>query len=179
MGELQAEWAKAEALHALQNSGEVLTNWGGHFRTMGATGNCDYWVVRPDGSLRDPDETSYRKRYTSEGEKRWRLVGPDELAIVWSKAFTAAEHEFTVAKSSTGGLTSAQLETVKRLESEIAERFQGATGMSGKSSPGIGKGWGLAPKPALKPATADAKPASTDEVKTSLDALKDRFGKKR
>ncbi len=151
--ELKIEWAKAKALYAREQTGEVLTNWGGHFRVMGATDNRDYWVVRLDGTLRDPEEISYRKRYTSEGNKQWRLVGPDELALTWSKAYTAAPHEFSVNKLPVNGCTDEQFTTVERIEREISERFRGTTGMSGTVSPGIGHGWKLRKKsaPELKP----------------------------
>ncbi|MFA5812893.1 MAG: hypothetical protein WC862_00005 [Patescibacteria group bacterium] len=149
--ELRLEWAKAEALYARERTGEVLTNWGGHYRVMGATGNCDYWVVRPDGALRDPDGISYRKRYTSEGNKQWRLVGPEELALSWSKGCTADPHRFAINKLPAGGCTAEQLATVEHLEREISKRFEGAVGMSGKPSPGIGEGWNLVKKPCPNP----------------------------
>lgn len=145
--ELRSEWAKATVLLAREQKGEGLANFGGHFRVMGATGNVDFWVVRPDGSLRDPDEVQYRKRYTSEGEKYWRLVGPEELAISWFKAYTAADHDFVVNKLPIGGCTPEQLMTVKRIEREIAVRFDGSVGMSGSTSPVIGRGWNLGGEP--------------------------------
>ncbi|MFA6131052.1 MAG: hypothetical protein WC730_02230 [Patescibacteria group bacterium] len=151
---LRREWANAQVLYKRENSGEVLANWGGHFRVMGASGNCDYWVICPDGTLREPDTVEYRKRYTSEGEKQWRLVGPKELALTWSKAYTAADHEFRVAKLPAGGCTAEQLATIERLEREISEKFHGTTGISGRVSPMIGKGWGLKPTPAPIPASA-------------------------
>ncbi len=141
--ELHMEWAKAEMLLCKINSGEILMNFGGHFRVMGATANIQYWVITADGIERNPDEVNYRGRYTSEGEKKWRLVGPNELAISWEKANTAAPHEFIVAKKPVSGCTQQQLQTVKRLEREISERFYGATGISGRISPEIGNGWGL------------------------------------
>jgi len=133
---------------------------------MGAAGQCQYWVIQPDGAERDPDEVEYRKRYTAEGSKTWRLVGPGELAISWSKGNTAANHEFIVDKLPAGGCTAEQLATIERLEREINERFDGAVGMSGTISPGIGKGWGLGFKPSSKPNT---KPTS-EPVLTSENA---------
>ncbi|MBI1908274.1 hypothetical protein HYS28_02565 [Candidatus Uhrbacteria bacterium] len=154
---------------------------------MGATGNADYWVVRPDGTLRDPDEVSYRKRYTSEGDKQWRLVGADELAITWSKAYTAAPHEFAVAKLPVGGCTTEQLATVSRLEREISGRFQGATGISGTASPGIGGGWDLPSSkkqaPTSTPAPVPEQPApSAAQRKLTAQEVRDQlagFGMKR
>lgn len=34
----------------------TLTNFGGHYRIMGATRNAQFWVICPDGSFREPDE---------------------------------------------------------------------------------------------------------------------------
>jgi hypothetical protein len=142
---LGAEFASAtpETLQQLQEAGEILTNWGGHFRTMGRTGNAQFWVVRPDGSKRLPDEVEYRKRYASEGEKRWRFVFRDELAISWSKGCSAAGHEFVVAHLPIGGPTPEQLAFVAALEEKIAADWDGVHGISGRPSPSIGNGWGL------------------------------------
>src|SRR3989338_3255930 len=164
--ELRVEWSKAEVIRRRSEQGEILANFGGHFRVMGAAGQCQYWVIQPDGAERDPDEVEYRKRYTAEGSKTWRLVGPGELAISWSKGNTAANHEFIVDKLPAGGCTAEQLATIERLEREINERFDGAVGMSGTISPGIGKGWGLGFKPSSKPNT---KPTS-EPVLTSENA---------
>lgn len=151
--QLPIEWAKAEDLLRHESAGETLTNWGGHFRRMGGTGNADFWVVRPDGTLRDADAITYRKSYKTEGVKQWRIVGPDELAITWSKEHTAADHECSVTKPPVGGYTAAQREAVARIANEIAKEWANRTSMSGKSSPPIGAGWNLAgtPRPAPIP----------------------------
>lgn len=145
------KFAEAEqelkTLEQRQSSGEVLVDFGGHFRVMGATGQAQFWVIRPDGAERDPDEVEYRKRYTSEGDKYWRLVGPGELAISWFKGCTAASHEFIVNKLPAAGCTGDQLAAVSRLEAEISPRFASAVGMSGTRSPGIGNGWNLGSAP--------------------------------
>ncbi len=131
-------------LEERQNSGEVLNDFGGHFRVGSRTGNAQYWVITPDGSERKPDEVKYRKKYTSEGEKVWHLVGPLEVAISWFKGNSAANHEFVVDKIPVGGCcTPNQLEAISRIEHEIAEKWEGVTGMSGKVSPAIGEGWNI------------------------------------
>jgi hypothetical protein len=173
-----------KTLEARQGSGEVRVDFGGHFRVMGATGNAQYWVIRPDGSERDPDEVNYRKRWTSEGDKRWRLVGPEELAIMWSKSCTAADHEFVVAKLPAGECTAEQLATVEHVEREISERFDGATGMSGATSPSIGAGWDLRTKAApqsklaLESSAPKGEALSADALAGGLDALRARFSGK-
>jgi hypothetical protein len=134
LSKLRPEWAKAEVLRRRVEAGECLTNFGGRFRVMGATSQAQYWVIRPDGSERLPDEVKYRTGYTLEGEKLWRLVGREELAISWFKAYTAADHEFVVNKLPVGGCTPQQLSAVERIAREIAERWPQNR---------VGKGWGL------------------------------------
>jgi len=149
---LSEAWAQAEQLRQLRDAGEILVNWGGHFRVMGRTGNAQYWVLRPNGQERHFDEVSYRKRYTSEGEKFWRLVGREELAISWFKSCSAAAHEFVVNHLPVGGPTLEQLAFVAELEEKIAGDWEGARGLaSGEPSPSIGNGWGLRKKPEPEP----------------------------
>jgi hypothetical protein len=110
-----------ETLEKRQSSGDVLVDFGGHFRRMGNSGNGDFWVVSPDGSLREPDEVSYRKRYISEGNKQWRLISDDELALKWSCGTmrdVSGSSEFIVAKMPVNGITEAQREAVRRIELE-------------------------------------------------------------
>ncbi|HEY4493818.1 MAG TPA: hypothetical protein VJB95_00055 [Candidatus Paceibacterota bacterium] len=176
---LSEAWAQAEKLRELQDAGEILVNWGGYFRVMGRTGNAQYWVIRPNGQERLFDEVEYRKRYTSEGSKHWRLVGPDELAISWSKANTAASHRFAIDHRPVSDCTEAQLQTVNRIEREIEASWEGAVGMSGTTSPSIGKGWDLKSKPeplALSP--DESKPLAGESLNSALDALRARFGGK-
>jgi hypothetical protein len=168
-----AEEARAAEKRRLAE--ELAKTFGGYFRRMGRAGNSDYWVVRPDGTLRDPDEVQYRKRYTSEGEKRWRLVGPDELAISWEKGDTSSSHEFRVNHLPVDGCTDDQLATVERIEREIEANWEGAVGMSsGKTSPSIGDGWSLK----KNPEPSNGLPLSGAELGSAIDALRARFGKK-
>jgi hypothetical protein len=110
--------------------------FGGHVRRMGATGNADYFVVRADGSLRDPDSNIGRRRWESaEGDKTWEFVDNDELALVWSKGCTRDPHVFHVAYRPEAALTEAQRETVLRLEEEV---YRGA---SGQDSPEPSETW--------------------------------------
>lgn len=160
----------------------TLANFGGHYRVMGAAKNAQFWVIRPDGSLREPDEDvgrGYCQKYKgAEGDKRWNVVAPEELALSWSKPFTAATHEFIVNKLPVSGVTPAQAETAKRLQTEIAERFDGTTGCSGRTSPGIGNGWGLADKAEVsaeepvKSVTEGGERASAEQIQSLLDVFK-------
>src|SRR3989344_5212256 len=174
------ETARLEEGQAL---GEIILNFGGHYRVMGATNNVQFWVIRPDGSLREPDEEEGRghnQQYKgSEGNKRWDIVAPEELAICWSKSFTAAPHQFTVNKSPVAGCTPNQLTTVKRIEREISERFYGATGCSGRMSPSIANGWDLVganetltEKEFTKPVAEGGEGASGEQIHSLLDKFK-------
>ncbi|MDP3795489.1 MAG: hypothetical protein Q8R13_06265 [bacterium] len=81
---LAVEWPQAVHLHNLQSQGQILLNWGGHFRVMGNSGHSQYWVIGAEGKFRSHTDIDYRKAYTSEGNKYWRIVGPEELALTWS-----------------------------------------------------------------------------------------------
>lgn len=107
-----------EKLTAMIQGGALL-HFGGHFRRMGATGQADFWVISSDGSLREVDNIQYRKRYMSEGDKYWRMVKRDELALEYSKSCTADHHHCEVVKFPIDGITKAQLRTVANIESEI------------------------------------------------------------
>jgi hypothetical protein len=130
----EAEAAKLAYQQAETAAGRQLFNFGGHFRFMGMTGQSQYWVVCPDGSLRNPDSISYRKRYTEEGEKHWDVVEPRELALSWWKSITADPHQFVVSKMPVSGLTLEQLQTVEQLQREITSWHKGGE---------VGLGWNL------------------------------------
>jgi len=80
--ELESAWSQASALLKNQN---ILVNFGGHFRMMGAANNEDYYVVSYDGLIRQADSISYRKAYRSEGEKLWDFVGETETALYYNQ----------------------------------------------------------------------------------------------
>jgi hypothetical protein len=142
--ELEKAWAQAVELQSQEQKGEILVNWGGNFKLSG-NGSRLYWVVMPDGSLREADETKFVGRYNDEGTKKWLLVAPDEVALAWGKSYTAAPHNFVVNKLPTGETcTAEQLATIHRIEAELAVKWDGQTGMSGStSSPPVGNGWGI------------------------------------
>ncbi len=81
---LAAEWPLAVYLYNIQSQGQILLNWGGHFRVMGNSGHSQYWVIGSDGRLRSHTDIDYRKAYSAEGNKYWRIVGPEELALKWN-----------------------------------------------------------------------------------------------
>lgn len=179
--------AEAEAkLAALENEGVALglpSNVEIWKRRGGSTQAGDGWVIRLDGTCREPDDmVCPHPRYPDEGTKVWRQIVAGEIVLKWSKAYTAAPHEFTVIHRPET-LTDAQQRTVRLIQDELAEQWDGRSGMSGNtSSPPVGKGWGLnTPKPASVPATptpaTPAAPASKEELERMRAALRNRFGR--
>ncbi len=74
----------------------------------------------------------------------WEQILQGEVVLKWSKAYTAADHEFEIVHLPSEGLTEAQLTHIAMLEEEIAREWEGARGLSsGQPSPGIGDGWGF------------------------------------
>lgn len=115
LAEFEAARPELEVLHARIQAGETLPNFGGTYRRGGMTRNEDWWVVRPDGSLREADE-SRRK------EKIWTEVVAHELALHWfckHMGNVAANSIFEVCKMPVGGGTPAQLEKVREIEQEL------------------------------------------------------------
>lgn len=98
-------------LQARAQAGEILVNvdWGR--RRQGGAGNCDGWVVRPDGTHRDPDKVG-DERHTR--RIFWRIVEADELALLWQGGYTGE-----VAKLPVGGCTKEQLDAVTAIEQEL------------------------------------------------------------
>lgn len=115
-------------------NGEILLNYGGHFRKMGGSGNADYWVIRPNGDIRPPIHIEFRKEYFDEGEKKWDVVLPEEIALSWHKSSTNSEHIFEVDKTSTV-LTEDQLQSVKKIQESIKENWDY------RSNSKVGEGW--------------------------------------
>lgn len=145
VAELTSAWADAEALCQRVVAGESLANFGGEFRACGNTGLVNFWVITQDGELREPDSSSLNRR-RDEGEKYWSEITPSELALAWRKSYTAAPHEFLVAKLPVGGLTDPQLAWVQKTQDMLEESFAGRRGFkSNAPSPLVGKGWGLGP----------------------------------
>jgi len=137
------EWREAQSLHLRQQAGEIAVNFGGRYRRMGTSNNSDFWVIAGDGQFVDPSRIKYRPRHKEEGEKKWRVVEGQELAIAWKKPSAGAEHQCLVEKFPVEGITPQQQETVRDLTRLLTAQWAGVIGISGKISPSIGFGWGL------------------------------------
>lgn len=116
-------------------------------RRGGATNAGDGWVIRPDGTFREPDKMECpRFRYSDEGYQNWEQILIGEVVLQWSKGCSAGNHHFEVIYQPET-LTSSQLEKIAMLEEEISIEWEGRVGLaSGIPSPPIGDGWGLTEK---------------------------------
>lgn len=163
----------------------ALINFGGQVRETGATRNVNYWVVRPDGTLRE-DTLGVGRRGASTVAKTWGTVGRNEVALGWEKDDVTAPHRFTVHHCPPSGATPEQIQRVCQLEQGIAKRWsvyddRRHDPRGDRSSPPVGRGWGLDPQPVEKTTRQpDDKERQTEadasEVSlASLEALQARF----
>lgn len=155
----------------------------------GAT-NAGYgWVVNSDGLDRECDLREDVRR-NGDGYLVWKQILPGELVLKWSKAYTAAPHEFEVVHLPSEGVTEAQLERVAEIQQELEDTWAGRRGLaSGLPSPAVGRGWDLgdfetppAPPQVFETSESDSfdddTPASAKPVdmETALQRLQDKFG---
>jgi len=112
---------------------------------VGAGTDCsDAWVIKPDGSFREPTKFEAVKRY-GDGYKNWEQILPGEVVLSWEKGNTAAEHGFEVIYMPKEGLTAAQKEAVLKIEEDIQNEWKNKRGLSsGIPSPDVGMGWNIA-----------------------------------
>lgn len=120
-----AKIKEAQTLLEAVKRGEVLVNFGGHYRRMGDNDQEDLWVVDSNGKEVEPTNTDYRPRYTSEGDKRWAMVGPDQVALKWSRGQGGRMfiERWEVVKLPADGVNDAQRKAARALEPH--ERFRG------------------------------------------------------
>lgn len=173
--------AEAEVLGLPQN----IRIWK---RTGGATGCGMGWVITPDGFDRERDglenDNPRRAARYDEGYLVWKQILPGELVLAWSKAFTAAPHEFEVVHLPSEGVTEAQLERVAEIQLELQDTWAGRRGLaSGVPSPAVGRGWGLGDfvTPLPKPETVystESDATEPNDMETALQRLQDKLGPK-
>lgn len=112
---------EAEALIGAKARGEVLVDFSVYHRRGGMSGCGDAWVIRSDGSQRDPDVRDV-PRHKCDGTYTWRLVAAEELALLWSLDSghdVAGTSDCKVAKLPVGGCTPDQLRAVGAIETEL------------------------------------------------------------
>lgn len=157
-------------------------------RTGGATGCSMGWVISAHGLDRERDglenDNPRRAARYDEGYLVWKQILPGELVLAWSKAFTAAPHEFEVVHLPSEGATEAQLERVAEIQQELQDTWVGRRGLSsGDPSPAVGIGWGLGdfttPLPESETVYTEADEEEVEEspdLKTALERLQDKWG---
>lgn len=109
-----------EAELAQEERGEVL---------LGFEACSDGWVIRPDGTYREPDRREYGRGNTV--TKRWTRVEANELAL--QRFFSAAEPKNKVVKMPVGELTPGQKARVRELEADL--NCLGGFGINTKPNP--------------------------------------------
>jgi len=110
----------------------------------GGSSNCgEGWVIKEDGSFREPTSFEAVKRY-GDGYKNWEQILEGEVVLSWAKSCTTAEHEFKVIHMPKTGLTAAQKEVILKIEEDIQEEWKNKRGLSsGIPSPDVGMGWNI------------------------------------
>ena len=150
---------------------------------VGAGTNCgEGWVIKPDGSFREPTGFDPKKYMSRDGYKTWEQILPGEVVLSWAKGNTAAEHEFEVLYMPKEGLTAAQKETILSIEEDIQETWKDKRGLSsGIPSPDVGMGWNICgrkqplhSKECLVPVYTRAENEPQTEEKTVVDNTPDR-----
>ena len=125
---------EASELAEQQAKGEKLVEFQHYHRRGGRTGNGDAWVIRSDGTRREPDSNDV-PRHKSDGVYHWDMILPDELALMWECHHTGdvtANSVFTVAKMPVNGLTSAQVVAVAEIEKELGV-LEGTAGFNAEA----------------------------------------------
>ncbi len=124
-------------------------------RTLGATQNSMGWVIGRDGSLREADAMPVDRHggQAIEGHMTWDQIRPGELVLSWAKSDVIAPHRFEVVHTPVEGLSDSQLKRVLGIQQEIASKWAAYDECrydprGDRSSPPVGRGWGLDPKSA-------------------------------
>lgn len=117
-------------------------------RRGGNTKLSDGWVIKPNGELR-PANTQVLGRM-ADGHQVWRQLLPGELALSWSKDYSAAEQVFVI-EYLPSKVTTEQVGAVSMIQQELAD------------DRGPGRGWGFSAPAKVTPVVA--------QVEATLEAV--------
>ncbi len=112
---LRMLWPQAAELNRLQDSGEILVNWGGQ------TKDTSRFVLSADGVPREPDHQETGRSRNRNSAVYWDIVEPDEVALHWqgSKNLSADRGQWQVAKMPVHGLTDGQQLAIRSVEDRL------------------------------------------------------------
>ena len=74
-----------DALEA-RRADECLPFFGGWVHTSGQSGRAAYWVVRPDGTLREPDRDCYSRSHRRGDHSQWWLCAASKFHCLRTRA---------------------------------------------------------------------------------------------
>lgn len=109
-------------------------------RIVGATGNSNAWVIRPDGTLREGDSHP----------TMWRQIHPGEIVLSWTKDDVISPHYFHVEFIPPEGISAEQIAAARQIQEELSKKWahyddRRFDSRGDRSSPPVGAGWGLTP----------------------------------
>ncbi|MFZ1258355.1 MAG: helicase-related protein [Candidatus Saccharimonas sp.] len=148
-------------------------------RAAGATRRGMGWVIQADGSLR-PADTVPTDRYNRSGEPDgmliWDQIRPGELVVSWGKADVISPHSFKVIHVPKEGLTDAQLQQVRAIEDGIDRAWSSYNDRKNdprgdRSSPPVGRGWGLLPYDPERVALLERLRTEADQLYSEMESI--------
>lgn len=122
------------------------------WRRVGGATNCgNGWVVKADGTLREFDSVPvdrYGRSANPDGTLRLEQVRPGEIVLAWSKPDVISSHRFEVVYAPNEGPTPEQIAKAAELQAAIGEDWSAYDSRKNdprgdRSSPPVGRGWGL------------------------------------
>ena len=112
---------------------------------VGAGTMCgEGWVIRSDGTFREPDTFIPKKQSSSDGFKCWEQILKGEVVLSWKKGNVTSDHDFEVIYMPDDGLSEKQKEQILKIEEQIQEEWKDRRGLSsGEPSPSVWYGWDI------------------------------------
>ncbi|OGG88709.1 hypothetical protein A2592_02905 [Candidatus Kaiserbacteria bacterium RIFOXYD1_FULL_42_15] len=144
-------------LQRRETAGGIIRPYRVWVHTSGQAGDAGAYIITKAGEIRLHDRDEYERSHSRGAHHQvWDLVVESDGVIEWSAGSNQQHHRpiLPVRKVPVGGWTEAQIETVKRLETELNVPF--------------GKGWGLS----LPEVIQDGKLASNEALAQLVSMFK-------